>query len=309
MVGMNDSTLEERRALRALRISQTRALAHKALAAHVADPHALNHKGRCDQPEGNLVSSVSHVWSLVQRQLGGGDGNELRFDPRGRAPKFCSAWSSAALAVNSVAAFLVARNGELMTTEIPGVGGPGRIEFEAKRSAGVRRRRVPNLDFVIEGDTCVFVESKATEYLTTSHNPLKPVYAERAQDVLSSSAARELSEIALDPHRYRLLDAPQLVKHLLAARMWRDSHNGRPAKLVYAYWEPRDSDRFPAFERHRLEIESLFGRLEGAGVALAASSWPSLWRHWAAGGSRSLGEHVQELSQRYDVELARRSPS
>ena len=139
---MSNPDREERRTIRSLQVTRTKILAHAALAAHVTDPRGLNEKGRCANPEENLTSSVPKgVWPLVKRQLGGGDGNELRFDRRGGAPKFCSAWSSAALAVNSVGAFLAAEDGDLQAPAIPGIGGPGRIEFEAKRSAGVRRKR------------------------------------------------------------------------------------------------------------------------------------------------------------------------
>ena len=67
-------------------------------------------------------------------------------------------------------------------------------------------------------------------------------------------------------------DAPQLAKHLLAARTWSDSHDRQPVKLMYAFWEPLDPEGFPASQRHRSELDLLFARLEGAGVELTSSS-------------------------------------
>ena len=49
----------------------------------------LNLKSRCQLPEDNLVSSVTpELWTCIERQLSSGDGNELKFDPRGARRSF-----------------------------------------------------------------------------------------------------------------------------------------------------------------------------------------------------------------------------
>ena len=163
---------------------------------------------------------------------------------------------------------------------------------------------MPNLDFVIDGDRVVFLESKTTEYLTTSHSPLAPAYRDRAREVLSQSAAQEAADIVDDPDRYWLLDAPQLIKHLLAARTWLGEHPQHQLTLVYAYWEPRDATEHPAFGHHRDEIARFLEPLTSEpDLAVVARSWPDLWESWR-NVSDDVSRHVDHLVDRYGVSIA-----
>jgi hypothetical protein len=114
------SNIEERRALRALRTSTTRDVARSSLAARLGKSVKLNPKSRCSSPEKILFGSFgADLWATVETQLRLGKGGELRYDTRAGAAKFCSAWSSAALAINSVAPFLTVNAGKLRTSAIP----------------------------------------------------------------------------------------------------------------------------------------------------------------------------------------------
>ena len=294
---------ESRRRVRALRVSQTEKAAKAALARSFSTLVELSEWSRCSRPEESLLPSVpSELWPEIAKQLGGGDGDELRPDHTG-APKFCSAWSSAALAVNSIAPFLSPSASGLRTSGIPGIAGEGACRFEANHSAGIPGRRSPNLDFVIESEPPVFVESKATEYLKTSHPALKPVYVPRAHEVLGERSAAEVEAIAQDRFRYRLVDAPQLVKHLLAVRTWLRTTGAPRATLLYAYWEPSgDLKRFPAFAHHRDETDRLFDRINEPDIDLLACRWPDVWSRWL-GLDSELARHVAALRSRYSVSL------
>jgi hypothetical protein len=298
------SNIEQRRELRALQASRTKEAVQLLLASSFGKSVTLNSKSRCVKPEHNLVGSYgSDLWMAIKNQLERGKGGELRHDTRGGAPKFCSAWSSAALAVDSVAPFLTAGEGALNVSAIPGIGGPGSIEFEARRSAGSSGHNWPNLDFIIDGNrSSVFLESKCTEYLATSHGALSPDYAVRAKQILSQQAAREVESIVNCRHRYRLLDAPQLITHFLAAKTFALKNPERKVMLVYAYWEPANPDSRPAFAFHRNQAATLFGQLNGEGIGLVQVSWPNLWATWAK-MSPALADHVEKLVARYSVTL------
>src|SRR4051812_486313 len=97
--------LEERRRRRRLRASRTKRSAQDALAGAHPKANRLNEKSRCTHPDENLIGVPAELWKMISRDLGGGSGGELRPDRRGgtgNLPKFCSAWSSAALAVSSM---------------------------------------------------------------------------------------------------------------------------------------------------------------------------------------------------------------
>src|SRR4051812_42503738 len=198
--------LDERRRRRRLRASRTKRAAQDALGHAHPCQHDLNEKSRCALPSSNLVGVSPALWDLIHKQLGGGGGGELRPDRRGgtgRRPKFCSAWSSAALACSAMAPFIEIDGDSLRVPAVRGVGGPGLLQFEAKRSAGVPRRRWPNLDLVIDGpDESTFLESKATEYLSLSHAPLADIYGARAEEILPRECAREIRKVVRDNHRY-----------------------------------------------------------------------------------------------------------
>lgn len=107
----------------------------------------------------------------------------------------------------------------------------------------------------------------------------------------------QVSAPRLCPDRYRHLDSAQLVKHALGLLSVFET---RKVKLVYLYWEPRNSDQFQECVRHRAEAEDLAGRVRGCTVELLPMSYRQLWNEWEAA---IPPHHLQYLRRRYDCEV------
>lgn len=257
---------------------------------------------RCAEPTENLVATIpSDRWPVIASQLGGGNGGELRATDRHR-PKFCSAFSSCALAVNTFG--LV---DDTTALRLPGFGDyVGGVEFEAQRSAGVRGFK-PNLDLVAEpdGSDWLFAESKCLEYLRPHATPFSDAFVAKAAKLLATETAEFYAAFAQADGgargSYLLLDVAQLLKHFLAAKVAADER--RVVTLAYLFWEPADAEEHEVFAVHRRESEALASILIDEHVRLVPLSYRDVWAHWEKLQDRSLTEHVTALRSRYDVPL------
>lgn len=257
---------------------------------------------RCAEPFLNTVATITPVrWVDIAAQLGGGNGGELK--PTGKhRPKFSSAFSSSALAVNSFGPFDSTR-----VLSLPQLGEfPGGVVFEAQRSAGVRGYK-PNLDFVAEpasGDW-LFGESKCLEFLRPHRTAFSDAFVARASEVLSSETAAVYADFgkqhAAGGHGYQLVDAAQLLKHFLAAKL--ASASGHKVALAYLFWEPLDAIDHSVFAVHREEAAKLAGELADDDVQLVPLSYPAVWAHWEELDDAELTAHVDKVRARYEVTL------
>jgi hypothetical protein len=284
-------------AQRALRVAEA-----ELAAALTAAGVRLDDKRRCEHPKLNLVETVSQArWSTIAAQLDRGNGSEL--DPiGGHRPKFCSAFSSCALAVNTFGLLDDAR-----PLSLPGIGAlSGIVEFEAQRSAVVRGYK-PNLDLVAEppGGAWLFAESKCLEYLRAHNTDFSDAFVAKAAKVLTRETAEFFATFAATKkasgHTYELLDAAQLLKHFLAAK--RASAGERPITLAYVYWEPADAADHQIFVTHRAEADQLSAALTDEFVRIVPLSYRDLWDHWDRLGDAGLAAHADALRARYDVTL------
>ena len=278
-----------------------RHVSEERLAERLALVTDLDRDRRCRDPIDNLVPAVLDRWAEISEQLGGGDGGELQATGD-RRPKFCSAYSSCALAVNSFGVFAGAGAGA-PALALPGVGRfAGPVAFEAQRSAGTRGYK-PNLDVVAEpehGDW-LFVESKCLEYLRFHAMAFSAAYVARAHELLSAPTAAAYARFASGQDGSRLLDAPQLLKHFLAAKV--AAAGRRRVILAYIYWEPEDAGRLPLFATHREEAQRLAAMLIDDDVRLVTLSYPQLWASWERLGDPALSAHVATLRARYAITL------
>ena len=99
----------------------------------------------------------------------------------------------------------------------------------------------------------------------------------------------------------QLLDAAQLLKHFLAARI--AASEQRSVTLAYVYWEPADATAHPVFAAHRREADDLAAALVDDHVRLVPLAYSKLWSHWEELDEPVLGDHVAALRARYDLEL------
>jgi hypothetical protein len=272
--------------------------------AHAAAGVQLDKDRRCEQPELNLVATITpQRWAAIAVQLGAGNGGELHATGTHR-PKFCSAFSSCALAVNTFGPF----DSTHPLPPLPRTGGSfaGDIAFEAQRTAGVRGYK-PNLDLVAEpadGDW-LFAESKCLEFLRPHATAFSDAFVTKAAKVLAPGTADVYTAFAAankaGQHSYELVDAAQLLKHFLAAKL--ASAGQRQVTLAYLFWEPADVAQHPVFAAHRQEADALASILVDAHVQLVPISYSELWAHWEQLGDPELGAHVAALRSRYDVPL------
>jgi hypothetical protein len=276
-----------------------RVKAEQLLAARLATTAGLDGDRRCAEPTGNLVRTITEIqWQTIAAQLGGGNGGELQAIKNHR-PKFCSAFSSCALAVNAFGPFVDGAT-TLQLLNIGIYSGP--LQFEAQRTAGTRGYK-PNLDVVAEpaNSDWLYFESKCLEYLRPHTTDFSDAFVIKANKLLSSETATVYERFSADHDGYVLLDVAQLLKHFLAAKLAADHR--RAVTLAYVFWEPADADQHPVFAAHRAEAERLATSLVDEEVRLVPLSYPSLWAGWEALDDPILNGHVAGLRERYGVSL------
>ena len=237
-------------------------------------------------------------WATIRQHLGGGDGGELVAGKTGTRPKFCSAFSSAALVANVFGPFV---RGAPVSP--PGVGTYETSTrcFEAKRTAGTRGYR-PNLDLVLEppASDWAYLESKCLEYLRPHTTAFSDAFVKQAKTRLSSPTHRVYKRFQDRFEKrdgYELLDTAQLLEHFLAAKIAAD--HKRALTFVYAYWEPLDAGDHPVFAAHRAEAQRLAADLVDDEVRLVHTPYPRLWDAWEG----SATDHVELLRARYGVPI------
>ncbi len=243
----------------------------------------------CEQ---NLVPGV-HSGDFWE-DLSQGDGNELFDSDRGPA-KFCAAFSSSALAVNTFAPFrhhperlsLFATNAFRET------------RFEHKLPTGLKGNS-PNLDFVAMSEnrtTCI--ESKFLEPLTPKEAKFADSYAGAIDTLAESSWAEVYALLKKEPKYYQHLDAAQLVKHYLGMRHSLKDTTGK-LQLLYLYWEPVNAAEIEAFSLHREEALDFTRRVAGSEIEFTSLSYPQLWSDWEKSGEwEGMPAHIENLRQRY----------
>jgi hypothetical protein len=247
-------------------------------------------------PEHNLIPGVykRDFWD----DLESGDGNELS-EKKGSPAKFCAAYSSSALAVNSFGPFR--HSPELLL--FAGCVSYVETQFERKCLNGLQGKP-PNLDFFAASSTSVVgVESKFIEPLRRPKVGFPDQYAP-AMKAKAEPVWRQVYEsLVADPKRFKHLDAAQLVKHYLGFRNSLRTREGLKT-LVYLYWEPTNADSIPEFVTHRREISTLASQVADSEVRFLPLTYLQLWRTWVAESSWDrVGAHVEALRQRYVFEI------
>jgi hypothetical protein len=261
----------------------------------------LDAEGRTSHFEENVVASIeAQQVKRLRHQLESGDGGELKTGPRGARPKFNSAHSSSALALNAFGAWL----GREDSLNLCGLEAPGAaLRLEAQQRI-FRGGRAPNLDCLLSGGQRVIgIESKLTEPLTVHHpGTWSEAYARpECRALLSGGWSELLEEYVGDTAAAGRLDVSQLVKHALGLR---SQNPEKDVHLVYVYWEPEDAEDFAEFRSHRAEVARLADRVGDTPPHFHAISYPDLFRAWTEEDAEPwVSAHVDCLRARYSVAL------
>jgi hypothetical protein len=260
----------------------------------------LDHAGKLSGVDGAFLDSVPRAArSAAIADVEAGDGGELRVDGGGR-PRFCSARSSCALAVNALGPWRL----QPATLSVAGLTGFTSLAFECKRPIKKVRGTPPNLDVIAEGPTTLAIESKLIEYMVPT---AKAVFGKGGTSFDSamhrlghSSWAGELERLKASPKEFQFFSAAQIIKHYLGLK---EHIGGGEAVLLYLYWEPRDCDFEPLFKQHRSEVADFAKRLADPSLQFKSMTYAELWNEWGRSDEVWVRRHVELLRRRYDVTL------
>ena len=248
----------------------------------------VDSKGYVAWPQDTLVEGVR--MGQFESDLRNGDGNELRM-------KFCALHSSAALAVNCFAPFKE-KQGDLV---LLGETGVTAMCFE-QRLPIFLGGRAPNVDVWIERRSGnVAIESKFTEYMTTTKPKFSPAYERLAPPGLSEEC---WWRIYLDAKKGipQLLDRAQLVKHYFGLRslLWRENQR-QDVTLLYLFWEPVNWVEFETCREHRKQVEYLSETVKSSSIPFRWMTYSHLWTEWAE--QPHLAAHAENMRARYELAL------
>lgn len=237
---------------------------------------------------------------LSREEISLGDGGELNATDD-RPAKMQALHSSSALGVN-IFDYWRACDDLSVITSACGLSSRcrifgGRIQFEQKFFIESRFPFAPNIDVVIYPDSgshvCYAIECKFTEaYSNRGHGGIDPKYLEKAENWNGLEETKRLAEdISPEDHRFQILHAAQLIKHILGL-----SQRFRPGKfrLLYLYYDAYREDGW----RHSQEIEDFTDIVRSDGVSFKHTTYQEVIARLAE--YRDLHpDYVSYLTERY----------
>jgi hypothetical protein len=256
----------------------------------------LDDDGRAEHLRQVVLETVDDA-SLGQAlaDLREGSGGELTATDSHR-PKFHSAFSSCALAVNVFGPWRL----DPLELSIDGSSGFTTLRFEAQRAIFSSRATPPNLDVLLETENEVLaIESKLTEYLTGNERAsFADRYVEAVEELADPSWAAVYRLLSAEPTHFSFLNADQLVKHYLGLKRAQQS-DPRAVTLLYLYWEPPNADG-AAYVEHRRETDEFAQIVGDPNVRFSSLSYPELWEQWEDGSKdEQVEHHLVRLRERY----------
>lgn len=276
----------------ALRARAEAKAAERLKTLHGSSIFRENPAGYTRRPAQNLVPGVevNDFWS----DLGAGAGNELTDGARDPA-KFCAAFSSSALAVNSFGPF----RHHPTNLDLAGRRGFSEAQFEKPLPTGLRGTD-PHLDFFAAGPSSVVcVESKFLEPLWPKEAKFARSYGGAIEALAESHWTTVYRELKINPKMFKFLDAAQLVKHYLGMRNTL-GHLQVDQALLYVYWEPDNAAQIEAYVDHRNEVKQFAQAVSGGQIAFIARSYLQLWAEWQDGSKwDGIAKHIRHLEERY----------
>lgn len=202
--------------------------------------------------------------------------------------KLCAAHSSAALVINTFGSWRT----DPTSFRFGDLSGFRALRFETTCPIWLGRTP-PHLDVLAEGDAMLAIESKCTEWLNRKAPTFSNSYDHLRKSCGFSPWFQQIDELRAQPDRYRYLDAAQLVKHALGLM---GKYGTREVRLIYLYWEPRNSEGWEECRLHSVEAQDLASRVCGSTVRLVPMSYADLFNTWTHAGAPP---HAPYLRMRY----------
>lgn len=262
-------------------------LIEKAMAQGVQ----ADEQGYVNSVKDNLITEFT-TWDQIERELRGGDGNELGAKGGGK-PKFYALHSSAALCVNNFAVFkeypkeVNFLNEKLYRSE----------RFEKRLPTGISN---PNLDFFLESkETTIGIESKFLEILELHKPKNLDKYVDRKGEIDNiPQGLFELIQYYINIEYCGYLDIAQLIKHSIG--LIRYSHDNRTKpKLVYIYWTPEDDSSLPSeFMHHKLEVDDFSDRILPF-IEFIPMRYQDYWEEMAL--NKNCTKYIIQLMKKYQI--------
>lgn len=242
--------------------------------------------GYCLRAEQN----VPFLSPATRAEFDRADGRE--FGNRSGRAKIAAPHSSSALAVN-VFDYWRDRDNRLLSGAL-GLSTPLRIRFEQRFPTGVGPRS-PNIDVIIThgADECLAVESKFCEpFASRAKGTIQDKYfvGEPRWTKAGLPGAQQAAEGLRSRNEFRLLDAAQLLKHMLGL-----AQQKRPWKLLLLWYAPSSEAESTMNE----EFRRFTSILEDDAPRLSIDSYQDLWRRLRPLLSREHAPYAEYLDSRY----------
>lgn len=242
------------------------------------------------KPEDNLF--LGRLRQETEAEFRAGDGAELS-DARTRPAKMRALVSSSALAVNFFDAWRDADKGHL--AEPLGFHGEvTALRFEFRPKGYPVKPRSPNLDLLLTlaDGRYVAVESKFTEpYRGPAGSWLSEKYfptSQRLWNAVDLPAAQRLAD-TLRP-RWRHLDVPQLLKHMLGLA----SDSDGASTLLYLWYDTGLSDA----DSHRAEVALFAEQVRGDRITFLSQTYQAVFDVLSPASNPTVGWHAY-MKDRY----------
>ncbi len=267
-----------------------------------------NNKGYVEKNNENDINLIYKFdnWQEIKKELGEGQGSELKEDKDG-VIKFNAVHSSSALCVNNFAPFKQNKDkfAFLNYTDFT------EATFEKKLPTGMRGTP-PHLDFYLETKYEVIgFESKFTEILNNK-KPDKDDNLKKYQD--RKNKLDYLSDTFFDVIQYYIdfkdkmyLDVAQLIKHSIGlikrgTSMYKFILNAILVQpiLVYIYWQPKNWYNFEVYRKHADEINDFKEKIQRHLIFIPIS-YLDFWKLYE--NDRTFGEHIDKVKARYCIGL------
>jgi hypothetical protein len=237
--------------------------------------------------------------------LADGRSDELRPTKEGFIP-FCSAESSAAIAINTFAAFTDQAFADPMlglTLQAP--------RFEQRfRISGIKSSVAPIVDVVLrDADQAVLIDSRVVEPWFQQPDVDLTHQLDKAAAAASAGVVATIEALRSGELTYLTIDAAEVIRHLLGIHS-AIAKERLPANctLVALHWTPANAGKLAdLFTLIDAELADLAARVDDQSVALRSLSYAELWASWTADDAPEwLRAHAAHLDERYGITIGDR---